>query len=102
MQDKRTNAGYEIIQSIPVGNTEFVLGESHGGGAKYVTWECKDGTNYFWGHYFMERENAVNDLYDRVENEVAFKRKFATSRSGATSEQKEQNRAKKNRDREER
>ena len=28
MQDKRINAGYEIIKSFPVGNTEFVLGEN--------------------------------------------------------------------------
>ena len=48
MQDKRINAGYEIIKSFPVGNTEFVLGENIHDRARYVTWECTGGNNYFW------------------------------------------------------
>ena len=45
MQDKRINAGYEIIKSFPVGNTEFVLGENIHDRARYVTWECTGGNN---------------------------------------------------------
>ena len=48
MEDKRRmNAGYEIIQSVPVGTTEFVLGQSIHTGAQFVTWECTGGNNYF-------------------------------------------------------
>ena len=74
MQDKRINAGYEIIKSLPVGNTEFVLGENIHDGARYVTWECTGGKDYFWGHYFNDKEAATKDLYDRAEAEIAFKR----------------------------
>lgn len=71
---KRINAGYEIIKSVPVGNTEFVLGQSIYNGAQYVTWECTGGNNYFWGHYFATKEIAIADLYNRVEREVQFQR----------------------------
>lgn len=74
MQDKRINAGYEIIQSFPVGNTEFVLGENVYDRARYVTWECSGGDSYFWGHYFTDKEAATKDLYDRIEAEVAYQR----------------------------
>ena len=47
MQDKRINAGYEIIKSFPVGNTEFVLGENIHDRARYVTWECTGATTIF-------------------------------------------------------
>ena len=74
MQDKRINAGYEIIKSFPVGNTEFVLGENIHDRARYVTWECTGGNNYFWGHYFADKEAATKDFYNRIEAEVARKR----------------------------
>lgn len=91
-----TDAGYEIIKSFPVGNTEFVLGENIHDRARYVTWECTGGNNYFWGHYFTDKEAANKDLYDRVEAEVAFKRSIG--------EYPKENEPKKktNRDREER
>ena len=71
MQDKRINAGYEIIKSFPVGNTEMVLGENIHDRARYVTWECTGGNNYCWGHYFADKDTAIRDLYDRIETEVA-------------------------------
>lgn len=74
MQDKRLNAGYEIIKSFSVGNTEFVLGENIHDRARYVTWECTGGNNYFWGHYFTDKEAATKDFYNRIEAEVARKR----------------------------
>lgn len=49
MGDKRINAGFEIINSIPVGNAEFVLGVNMKNPASFVTWECKNKTDYFWG-----------------------------------------------------
>jgi len=67
---ERKNAGYMIIQSMMVGNAEFVLGYREGAMTPYVTWECKDGNNYFWGHYFMERHQAVRDLLERCNLEL--------------------------------
>lgn len=82
MEDKRRmNAGYETIQSVPVGTTEFVLGQSIHTGAQFVTWECTGGNNYFWGHYFKTKEKAIADLYDRVEYEVQCQRKEGTNRT---------------------
>lgn len=67
----RTNAGYTITQSIHIGNTEFVLGESSSDPAQYVTWACKDGDNYFWGHYMTDKLAALRDLLDRAGEELS-------------------------------
>ena len=45
----RTNAGYTITDSIFIGKAEFVIGHNPSFSTPYVTWECKDGDNYFWG-----------------------------------------------------
>lgn len=45
----RTNAGYTITDSVHVGDVEFVLGEQENG-KQFVTWECKAGNDYCWGH----------------------------------------------------
>lgn len=74
MPDKRINAGYEIIKAYPVGDREFVLGENIYDGARYVTWECSGGNNYYWGHYFTDKESADKDLFDRIEAAVSFDR----------------------------
>ena len=67
----RTNAGYTITESIHIGNTEFVLGESSTDPARFVTWACKDGDNYFWGHYITDRLAALRDLLDRAGEELS-------------------------------
>lgn len=69
-QKKRINAGYEIIKSLPIGSTEFVFGQNIHTPAQFVTWECKDGKDYFWGHYFSSKEKAMEDLYERAEDEA--------------------------------
>lgn len=74
MQDKRINAGYEIIKSFTVGNTEFVLGENIYDRARYVTWECSGENNYYWGHYFTDKDAANRDLFERAEAEVNYRR----------------------------
>ena len=45
----RINAGYIITDSIHVGETEFVLGVHSTAPSQFVTWACKNGTDYFWG-----------------------------------------------------
>ena len=51
----RINQGYVITDSIHIGKAEFVIGEMSNTPAPFVTWECKDGNNYFWGHYLTTR-----------------------------------------------
>jgi hypothetical protein len=73
MPEARTNAGYTITDCIPFGDAEeFVLGEltNSYGFKQYVTWRCKNKNDYFWGHYFLNRPDAVMDLCSRVNKEV--------------------------------
>lgn len=49
MDSFRTNAGFVITTSIPVGNAEFVLGVNMKNPNSFVTWECKGQTDYFGG-----------------------------------------------------
>ena len=69
---ERKNAGYTITDSIHIDNAEFVIGEHPNAPSPYVTWECADGTNYFWGHYFPDRRSAEKDLIDRAQAELSF------------------------------
>ena len=51
--EPRTNADYLITDSIHIGKTEFVIGENQTRfGTMYVTWECKNGDNYFLGSLY--------------------------------------------------
>ena len=38
-ENKRINAGYEIIATLPVGDVEFVVGQNVHDPAMFVTWE---------------------------------------------------------------
>ena len=73
--EKRINAGYEIISSLAVCGTEFVLGKNDSAPECYVTWECNDGSNYFWGHYFSDFDSAYKDLHRRTEQKIRMYRK---------------------------
>lgn len=69
--EQRECAGYIITQSIKVKDSEFVLGE-HPKKDMYVIWRCKDGDNYFWGHYTSNRYEALKDLFQRAEREIDY------------------------------
>ena len=69
--DMRTNAGYTITDAIRIGNAEFVIGENAAYPAQFVTWGCKDGNNYYWGHYMTSRLTALHDLLDRAAQELS-------------------------------
>ena len=56
--EQRSCAGYVITQSIKVKDTEFVL-EEHPKTGMCVTWQCKNGDNYFWGHYCPNKYDAL-------------------------------------------
>ena len=70
--EQRTNIGYRITDTIHVGNAEFVLGVHETDPNRFVTWECKNRNDYFWGHYFTKRDDAVKDLVDRANREIEF------------------------------
>lgn len=72
MSDMRTNAGFVITNSIPIGNKEFVLGVNMKNPQSFVTWECKDGTDYYWGHYTDSLLKATRDLCQRAIGEVDY------------------------------
>lgn len=73
--EQRTNIGYRITDTIHVGNAEFVLGVHEKDPNRFVTWECKNRNDYFWGHYFTRRDDAVKDLVDRANREIEFREK---------------------------
>lgn len=66
---ERKNAGYKIISTFLFARSadgatyEIVLGENARG--NFVTWECKDGINYYWGHYFETIDHARADFLGR-------------------------------------
>ena len=65
----RTNAGYIIISSVIIGESEFVLGVNHESG-QFVTWKCSNGNYYYWGHYFTDEFAAQKDLIERAQKEI--------------------------------
>ena len=69
--EQRICAGYVITQSIQVKDTEFVLGE-HPKTGMCATWQCKNGDNYFWGHYCTNEYDALKDLCERASQEVDY------------------------------
>ena len=68
----RVNEGYTITDSIHIGKTEFVLGKHEGSFPMYVTWACKGGDNYYWGHYFSDLQEAKKDLLSRAGEELEY------------------------------
>ena len=70
--EKRINAGYEIIQSIRIGEAEFVLGMNETAPNPYVTWKSSpDNQNYYyWGHYMNSHSSALRDLCERALDEA--------------------------------
>ena len=69
---KEINAHYEIVAKVSVDPVEYALGERGGKFPSFATWErtpANDGDgppNYYWGHYFDNREKAVRDLCTRA------------------------------------
>lgn len=68
--EKRINIGYVITDSIHIGETEFVIGTHQKEPSRYVTWACKNGTDYYWGHYMTSQEDAERDLVKRARDQI--------------------------------
>lgn len=68
----RTNAGFIITDSIHIGNSEFVIGVHTTAPNSFVTWQCRNGNDYFWGHYFEDRQSAERNLLERAGKELEY------------------------------
>ena len=64
-EEKRSNQNYEIIESCTIGSTELVIGHNPNAPNPYVCWYCKGGSNYFWGYYTNELDDARKKLNER-------------------------------------
>ena len=87
--DVRINAGYVITDSVFIGEAEFVIGKMPNAPAPFVTWECKDGNNYFWGHYLSDRRAAEQDLLERAGNEWQFQMRHEPKLTSKKNEERE-------------
>ena len=67
---ERSNCGYTIVQSLTIGDCEFVLGHNPEAPNPYVTWKCSNGDYYFWGRYSNDRMAADRDLLTRAVQEL--------------------------------
>lgn len=70
--EQRINIGYVITDSLHIGGTEFVIGQSQNDVARFVTWACDNGSDYYWGHYLTSREDAERDLVRRASERIRF------------------------------
>ncbi len=68
----RKNAGYIITNAITIGDSEIVLGVHETKPNMFVTWECTDKNNYFWGHYTSNLLAAQKDFCERGLNKAKF------------------------------
>ena len=49
-----------------------MFGKRDGKLPMYVTWACKGGNNYYWGHYFSDPLEAKKDLLIRANEELEY------------------------------
>lgn len=63
--NQRTNLDYRILDSLHIGNTEFVIGYNPNVTKKHVVWECIND-KYYFGHFFKSRIAAEDDFLKRA------------------------------------
>lgn len=72
LHESEVNADYQIIAKARVGPVEYAMGEIAAKIPFFVTWERTPAhdqngeRNYYWGHYFDSREQAIGDFCDRA------------------------------------
>ena len=71
---KEINAGYEIVRRQRVGAVEIVLAHNPKAPEPYVTWKCRNGREYYHGHYFVDEGRAVMDFSKRIHSERMYER----------------------------
>ena len=69
MQKKRTNQGYEIIESCTIGSQELVIGHHPKAPNPYVCWYCMGGDSYSQGCYCNTLAAARESLISRYQSE---------------------------------
>ena len=57
---------YQIIRVELLGDTNFALGFNKNAVEPYATWKSNGDDNYFWGHYFSDKNEATADFYKRI------------------------------------
>lgn len=64
----RVNAGYRIIETVRIDTTlEVVMGQNTSDqGTPYVTWLCRNATDYYWGDYRDDYDERRRRLFERV------------------------------------
>lgn len=67
--NKRSNQGYEIIESCTIGSKEIVIGHHPKAPNPYVCWYCKESNNYYQGCYCNTIEAAREKLIERYQDE---------------------------------
>lgn len=72
--EKQENKGYQITDSIQVGNTSFVIGHNEQLPYPYVVWKKNEAQGYDYGHYKNHRSEAVEDLCRRALKELKIQR----------------------------
>ncbi len=63
--DWRKNEGYIITNAITIGDSEIVLGVHETHPNMFVTWECNNKNDYYWGHYYTDLVTAQKDFCKR-------------------------------------
>ena len=74
--ENRENIGFKIISSMEIGSVEIVLGVRKGVLPQYVTWECRGGNDYYWGHYFSDLAAAQKDFCNRAYEKIEMREAF--------------------------
>lgn len=85
-EEKRSNIGYEIIESHAVGSTELVIGHNPTAPNPYVCWYCKGGKDYFWGYYCNELAEARDKLSERHQREGRLHRNSPSEKQESRSD----------------
>ena len=68
------NQNYVVLESDMIGKNGVVFAENKNAPQPFVTWKCnvetdKNGQkefNFYWGHYFSDRNVALKDFKNRV------------------------------------
>ena len=69
-EEKRSNGGYEIIESCTIGSNELVIGHNPNAPNPYVCWYCKGGDNYFWGYYCNDISAAHIEHRNKLDKQL--------------------------------
>ena len=73
---ERINQGYTITDSVHVRDYEYVIAHHPTAPSPYVVWRVSNG-DYYWGHYFSDRWDALQDLSERISEAVQYHREEA-------------------------